>query len=671
MKRLTLLLAFFGLIAQAVERPVRTFDELRQALAGNSRVETIRIEGEIFFTEALNVTRRFRLCGTSASRTILRRATSYRAGTLFVLDSPNSDLALSNLVIDGNKQSGTCTERLLRVSAGRLSLGRGCVVRNFRTCEPGTMTVGGGELILEEGASIVGLENDVYGVAVMASGAGVFTMLGGRISKCKGHWRGKPDLARGYDGAVYVYGGTFRALGGLITDNASEESVAGVNVYSGKIEMGGNFSCLGNAGKYADNISCAPKGGMVVRTDFCGKTTVRFPEDPKEGALVPAVKTSARYGLCPGTINLKSEASPLLVADLASSVTQMWHATWRKRNDVRARAAHTLQHLLSEVRKTPDPLADKPSQPREKVLFDTDIGTDVDDAFALAYLLAEPRCELMGITTCFGSPELRAELASAICTAFGRADIPIHPGRDRPLTYPREPTPPAQVKALGDEPRRKFTADGSAAEFLSRTIRANPGEITLVTVGPFMNLAELYRLDPEALKLLKRLVVMGGKFFAPKPSPEWNCMCDPDAAAISLGPECASRIPATYLHGLDVTERTTRTPAELVTLCRQIRALGCIDGVVTDFFRRHAYYVHCGKAMHDPLACVSVFYPELCQYSSGSVLVTPNERGATTAFSIAATGSQYAAKSVDADKFYRIFLRTLDSWTGPDKKGME
>ena len=64
---------------------------------------------------------------------------------------------------------------------------------------------------------------------------------------------------------------------------------------------------------------------------------------------------------------------------------------------------------------------------KEKVLLDTDIGVDIDDSFALAYLLAEPRCELVGITTVGGHPELRAEMASAICTAFGKGDIPIHP----------------------------------------------------------------------------------------------------------------------------------------------------------------------------------------------------------------------------------------------------
>ena len=65
-----------------------------------------------------------------------------------------------------------------------------------------------------------------------------------------------------------------------------------------------------------------------------------------------------------------------------------------------------------------------------KILFDTDIGTDVDDALALTFLLNEPRCELLGITTCTGEAEERAKLASMLCLYANRPDIPIYPGPD-------------------------------------------------------------------------------------------------------------------------------------------------------------------------------------------------------------------------------------------------
>lgn len=68
------------------------------------------------------------------------------------------------------------------------------------------------------------------------------------------------------------------------------------------------------------------------------------------------------------------------------------------------------------------------------VLFDTDIGSDIDDAVALGYLLNQPRCELVGITTVSGEARERAALADAICRAAGRRDIPIRADRHlRPL----------------------------------------------------------------------------------------------------------------------------------------------------------------------------------------------------------------------------------------------
>lgn len=72
---------------------------------------------------------------------------------------------------------------------------------------------------------------------------------------------------------------------------------------------------------------------------------------------------------------------------------------------------------------------------REKVLLDTDIGTDIDDAVALAYLLSQERCDLMGITTVTGEPQRRAEMASAMCRHVGRDDIPIHSGSAQGITF--------------------------------------------------------------------------------------------------------------------------------------------------------------------------------------------------------------------------------------------
>ena len=64
---------------------------------------------------------------------------------------------------------------------------------------------------------------------------------------------------------------------------------------------------------------------------------------------------------------------------------------------------------------------------KTKIILDTDIGSDIDDAVCLAYLLAQPDCELLGITTVAGEAEARARMASALCKVAGK-DVPIFPG---------------------------------------------------------------------------------------------------------------------------------------------------------------------------------------------------------------------------------------------------
>ena len=195
-----------------------------------------------------------------------------------------------------------------------------------------------------------------------------------------------------------------------------------------------------------------------------------------------------------------------------------------------------------------------------KVLLDTDIGSDIDDAVALAYLLSRRDCELLGVTTVSGEAARRAEMASAMCRHAARDDIPVHAGADRPLLI--EPLQPhaAQAAALGDRPRRRDFPPATAVEFLRQTIRAYPGEVTLLSIGPLTNLGLLFATDPEIPALLKQLVLMGGCFFGPWA--EWNLRCDPHAAAIVYGQGGQARPPRHVSFGLDVTRRCTLDAAD-------------------------------------------------------------------------------------------------------------
>jgi len=172
-----------------------------------------------------------------------------------------------------------------------------------------------------------------------------------------------------------------------------------------------------------------------------------------------------------------------------------------------------------------------------KILVDTDIGygTDADDALALAYLLKQPACELLGITTVGLHSPWRAAMAEAICRGLGRTQIPIAAGADRPLQanrYWRE-NPVRPWPGTGSLAARRSYEPNRAVALMRRVIRAHPGQLTLVTIGQFTNLAMLQATDPEAVRMLKDRVSMGGHLADPPnpPKSECNVMLDPAAAA--------------------------------------------------------------------------------------------------------------------------------------------
>ena len=118
-----------------------------------------------------------------------------------------------------------------------------------------------------------------------------------------------------------------------------------------------------------------------------------------------------------------------------------------------------------------------------KVLLDTDIGTDVDDAVCLAYLLSHPDCELLGITTVTGEADKRASLVSVLCKAAGK-DIPIYPGAGHPMQGEQRQKIAQQAAALPNWSHETQFPLNQAVDFLANTIRSHPGEITLLTIGP-------------------------------------------------------------------------------------------------------------------------------------------------------------------------------------------
>jgi purine nucleosidase len=272
------------------------------------------------------------------------------------------------------------------------------------------------------------------------------------------------------------------------------------------------------------------------------------------------------------------------------------------------------------------------------ILLDTDPGSDIDDAVALAYLLAYPDCELVGITTVTGDTQKRAAICDAVCRDFGRTDIPIYaglsetrgPGRGQPLVPHYDALPPSD---------RSFPTN--AVEFLRDAIRSRPGEITLLTVGPLTNFAALLDLDPEIPALCKQIVMMAGSSFDGHHH-EWNCIVDPTATERVFG--AVDQLTAI---GLDVTLKCQLTPAETDARFTDPR-FASVRKMAAKWFSDVSHIT-----FHDPLAAAVIFHPELCEFETGRIEIGPE--GMTT-FVAGAGGHRYA-KTVDTNGFFSEYFR--------------
>lgn len=285
-----------------------------------------------------------------------------------------------------------------------------------------------------------------------------------------------------------------------------------------------------------------------------------------------------------------------------------------------------------------------------KLLLDTDIGSDIDDAVCLAYLLAQPECELLGITTVTGEAVKRAQMASALCRAAGK-EVPIYPGAEKPLLVPqRQPRAP-QAAALDRWPHKSDFPAGEAIEFMRRTIRGHPGQVTLLTIGPLTNVALLFAVDPEVPRLLKELVMMCGVYTDryPERRTEWNAGCDPHATAIVF----RAAVPTMRAIGLDVTLQVTLPAAEVRVRFGEIPLLR----PVLDFAEVWFAGGHPSITFHDPLAAVTVFDDLVCAFERGTVTVDlEREPGRTIWQPDGPAAPHAAAMAVDPVRFFANYF---------------
>lgn len=162
----------------------------------------------------------------------------------------------------------------------------------------------------------------------------------------------------------------------------------------------------------------------------------------------------------------------------------------------------------------------------EKILIDTDIGDDIDDAEAIAMALHSPEVEIVGVTTVFRNALARARIARKLLDLGGRKEIPVYAGCNQPLMFKVDDTAiPCQYTQ--DLDSVNIDTDVHAVDFIIDTIMSSPGEIILVPIGALTNVALAMMKEPRIKETVKEVVWMGGAFYYHFRT--WNALCDPEA----------------------------------------------------------------------------------------------------------------------------------------------
>jgi purine nucleosidase len=251
-----------------------------------------------------------------------------------------------------------------------------------------------------------------------------------------------------------------------------------------------------------------------------------------------------------------------------------------------------------------------------KILLDTDIGSDIDDAVCLAYLLSQPECDLLGITTVTGEGQARAMMASALCKLAGK-QVPIYIGAEEPLLIKQRQPKAPQAAVLDKWAHDTEFPRGEAIEFLRKTIRQHPNEVVLLTIGPMTNAALLFASDPEIPRLLKGLVMMAGSFLGGvnwggvSEGQEWNVILDPHAAAMVYRAD----VPVHRSVGLDVTSQVKMNAPEVRERFNTQLLQPVLDFAGVWFEKSHEL------TFHDPLAAATLFAPHICGFERGTISI--------------------------------------------------
>jgi purine nucleosidase len=290
------------------------------------------------------------------------------------------------------------------------------------------------------------------------------------------------------------------------------------------------------------------------------------------------------------------------------------------------------------------------TKPASKIILDTDIGDDIDDAFALALALRSPELDVIGITTAWGDTALRAKLANRLVKEGGGVEIPVLAGL---------PTPSksrfTQSQWANEGEAAKPHAD--AVEFLLEQAKKSPGEVTLVAVGPLTNLGAAIDRDADGFRKFKRVVLMGGSIrrgygdlgFGPDrgPEPEYNIYCDVKAAQKLF----ASSVPI-FMMPLDSTQLLLDENKRTLLFSTGSQLTNALAALYFQWVRGTRTPT---ATLFDVMAVAYAVNPQLCP--TETMHITVDEKGMTKPTPGAPNAA--ACLASDSEQFFHFVLPRL------------
>ncbi len=252
-----------------------------------------------------------------------------------------------------------------------------------------------------------------------------------------------------------------------------------------------------------------------------------------------------------------------------------------------------------------------------RIVLDTDMGSDVDDALCLALALAAPELDLVAVTHVSKDTRLRARISKRLLSLAGRSEVPVYAGRGEPISgvdrfvwFGHEGEGILQSGVVPD------IETEDAVDALARLFLEEDG-LELVAIGPLTNVAAALEREPGLAGRIKQLTVMGG--YVRQTGVEYNLCSDPEASLRVL----RAGIPTRLVTG-DVTMRTWIREADVAEIeaCASPLHLALARAVRIWTPMMHRIFGATGEGaeadnaafLHDPLTLASVYDESFCRF---------------------------------------------------------